>query len=92
MPRRRHHRWTGCCEQDGVEIDIHQLRHAHATELINNGASVEADAVLGLTPASFGGYATDEAALASEPFDAPRPLVRIFAVDLVQELVGTGRA
>ncbi|MFI6505863.1 tyrosine-type recombinase/integrase [Nonomuraea typhae] len=25
-----------------VEIDIHQLRHAHATELINAGASIEA--------------------------------------------------
>ena len=39
-----HHRWTGYCEQAGVEIDIHQLRHTHATELINNGVSIEADA------------------------------------------------
>ncbi|MEU7745523.1 hypothetical protein [Nonomuraea sp. NPDC049158] len=27
-------RWDGCCQAAGVEIDIHQLRHAHATELI----------------------------------------------------------
>ena len=26
----------------GVEIEIHQLRHAHATELINTGVSIEA--------------------------------------------------
>lgn len=67
-----HHRWTGYCEQAGVEIGIHQLRHAHATELINNGVCIEADAVLGLTARiqRFGGYATDEAALAPEPFDA----------------------
>jgi hypothetical protein len=66
-----HHR-TGYCEQAGVEVDIHQLRHAHATELINNGVSIDADAVLGLTARiqPFGGYATDEAALAPEPFDA----------------------
>lgn len=36
-----HHRWNGYCEQAGVEIDIHQLRHAHATELINSGVSIE---------------------------------------------------
>jgi hypothetical protein len=67
-----HHRWTGYCEQAGVEIGIHQLRHAHATELINNGVSIEADAVLGLTARiqRFGGYATDEVTLAPEPFDA----------------------
>jgi hypothetical protein len=42
------------------------------TELINNGVSIEADAVLGLTARiqRFGGYATDEVALAPEPFDA----------------------
>lgn len=42
------------------------------TELIGNGVSIEADAVLGLTARiqRFGGYATDEAALAPEPFDA----------------------
>jgi hypothetical protein len=71
-PDAAHHRWTGYCEQAGVEVDIHQLRHAHATELINNGVSIEADAVLGLTARiqRFGGYATDEVALAPEPFDA----------------------
>ncbi|WP_084464314.1 tyrosine-type recombinase/integrase [Microtetraspora fusca] len=53
-----HHRWTGYCEQAGVEIDIHQLRHTHATELINNGISIEADAGLGLTPASSASAAT----------------------------------
>jgi integrase/recombinase XerC/integrase/recombinase XerD len=37
-----HHRWTGYCAQAGVDIDIHQLRHAHATELINAGVSIEA--------------------------------------------------
>jgi integrase/recombinase XerD len=37
-----HHRWENYCEAAGVEIDIHQLRHAHATELINAGVSIEA--------------------------------------------------
>jgi site-specific recombinase XerD len=37
-----HHRWTGYCTAAGVEINIRQLRHAHATELINNGVSIEA--------------------------------------------------
>ncbi|WP_246083534.1 tyrosine-type recombinase/integrase [Nonomuraea diastatica] len=37
-----HHRWQSYCAQAGVEIDIHQLRHAHATELINAGVSIEA--------------------------------------------------
>lgn len=37
-----HHRWHTYCAQAGVEIDIHQLRHAHATELINAGVSIEA--------------------------------------------------
>ncbi|WP_433258239.1 tyrosine-type recombinase/integrase [Streptosporangium sp. CA-135522] len=36
-----HHRWEGYCEVAGVEIDIHRLRHAHATELINAGVSIE---------------------------------------------------
>jgi hypothetical protein len=42
------------------------------TELINNGVSIEADAVLGLTARiqRFGSYATDEVGLAPEPFDA----------------------
>lgn len=40
-------------------------------EVINNGMSIEADAVLGLTTRvqRFGGYATDEVAHVSEPFD-----------------------
>ncbi|MGJ6969470.1 tyrosine-type recombinase/integrase [Streptosporangium sp. G11] len=37
-----HHRWQTYCAISGVEIDIHQLRHAHATELINAGVSIEA--------------------------------------------------
>jgi integrase/recombinase XerC/integrase/recombinase XerD len=37
-----HHRWVGYCTSAGVNIDIHQLRHAHATELINSGVSIEA--------------------------------------------------
>ncbi|WP_220447133.1 tyrosine-type recombinase/integrase [Nonomuraea deserti] len=37
-----HHRWQAYCSQAGVEIDIYQLRHAHATELINAGVSIEA--------------------------------------------------
>jgi integrase/recombinase XerD len=37
-----HHRWENYCEAAGVEINIHQLRHAHATELINAGVSIEA--------------------------------------------------
>uniref|UniRef100_UPI003F4912A4 tyrosine-type recombinase/integrase n=1 Tax=Streptosporangium sp. CA-256172 TaxID=3240076 RepID=UPI003F4912A4 len=37
-----HHRWQTYCAQAGGEIDIHQLRHAHATELINAGVSIEA--------------------------------------------------
>ncbi|MEW1839554.1 site-specific integrase [Nonomuraea angiospora] len=37
-----YHRRQTYCAQAGVEIDIHQLRHAHATELINAGVSIEA--------------------------------------------------
>ncbi|MGV9386197.1 tyrosine-type recombinase/integrase [Nonomuraea sp. NPDC003707] len=37
-----HHRWQSYCTTARVEIDIHQLRHAHATELINAGVSIEA--------------------------------------------------
>ncbi|MER6004067.1 tyrosine-type recombinase/integrase [Nonomuraea angiospora] len=40
--RRRPHRWQTYCTAARVEIDIHQLRHAHATELINAGVSIEA--------------------------------------------------
>lgn len=36
------HRWTRYCATAGAHIDIHQLRHAHATELINAGVSIEA--------------------------------------------------
>ncbi len=34
-----HHRWQKYCTAAGV--DIHQLRHSHATELINAGVSIE---------------------------------------------------
>lgn len=37
-----HHRWTRYTTVAGLDIDIHQLRHAHATELINSGVSLEA--------------------------------------------------
>lgn len=37
-----HHRWESYCTAAGVDIDIHQLRHAHGTELINAGVSIEA--------------------------------------------------
>ncbi|QRP47938.1 site-specific integrase [Amycolatopsis sp. FDAARGOS 1241] len=37
-----HHPWPKYCEQAEVDIDIHQLRHAHATEFINAGVSIEA--------------------------------------------------
>ena len=37
-----HHRWEGYCSAAGVGMEIHQLRHAHATELINSGVSIEA--------------------------------------------------
>ncbi|MGV9584414.1 tyrosine-type recombinase/integrase [Nocardia farcinica] len=36
-----HHRWSRYCATAGVDIDIHQLRHSHATELINAGVSIE---------------------------------------------------
>ncbi|WP_306215635.1 tyrosine-type recombinase/integrase [Actinoplanes sp. RD1] len=36
------HRWTRYCTTASVDLDIHQLRHAHATELINAGVSIEA--------------------------------------------------
>jgi integrase/recombinase XerC/integrase/recombinase XerD len=36
-----HSRWVKYCAAAGVEIGIHQLRHAHATELINSGVSIE---------------------------------------------------
>jgi integrase/recombinase XerD len=37
-----HHRREGYCVAAGLVLDIHQLRHAHATELINSGVSIEA--------------------------------------------------
>ncbi|WP_326629930.1 tyrosine-type recombinase/integrase [Nonomuraea fuscirosea] len=37
-----HHRRQSYCAAARVEIDIHQLRHAYATELINAGVSIEA--------------------------------------------------
>jgi integrase/recombinase XerC/integrase/recombinase XerD len=35
-------RWRKYCAAAGVQIGIHQLRHAHASELINLGVSIEA--------------------------------------------------
>ena len=40
--RRRPPPLEDLCATAGVDIDIHQLRHAHATELINSGVSIEA--------------------------------------------------
>src|SRR6266851_4519703 len=36
-----HSLWKKYCATAGVEIGIHQLRRAHATELINSGVSIE---------------------------------------------------
>ena len=40
------HRWEGYCSAAGVDIGIHQLRHAHATELkvrgVHRGAARDA--------------------------------------------------
>jgi integrase/recombinase XerD len=36
-----HSRWKKYCAAAGTGIGIHQLRHAHATELINSGVSIE---------------------------------------------------
>lgn len=36
-----HNRWKKYCAAVGTEIGIDQLRHAHATELINGGVSIE---------------------------------------------------
>ncbi|WP_309231281.1 tyrosine-type recombinase/integrase [Nocardia sp. SYP-A9097] len=36
-----HNRWQKHCAAAGVGIGIHQLRHSHATELINSGVSIE---------------------------------------------------
>ncbi|WP_219519948.1 tyrosine-type recombinase/integrase [Nonomuraea ceibae] len=45
-----HHRWQTYCTQARIEIDIHQLRHAHATELINAGAPLRPCAAAWATP------------------------------------------
>jgi len=36
-----HSRWKKYCAAAGTGIGIHQLRHAHASELINSGVSIE---------------------------------------------------
>lgn len=33
-------RWMRYCQQAGVECTIHQLRHSHATEMVNDGVSL----------------------------------------------------
>jgi len=33
-------RWAGYCAQAGVDCTLHQLRHTHATELVNDGVSL----------------------------------------------------
>lgn len=33
-------RWAGYCDTAAVTCTIHQLRHSHATELVNNGVSL----------------------------------------------------
>ena len=33
-------RWSGYCARAGVRCTLHQLRHTHATELINGGVSL----------------------------------------------------
>jgi len=33
-------RWQIYCEQAGVKCTLHQLRHSHATELVNAGVSL----------------------------------------------------
>jgi site-specific recombinase XerD len=35
-----HLRWKKYCELAGVECTIHQLRHSHATEMVNDGVSL----------------------------------------------------
>ena len=36
-----HSRWKKYCAAAGTGIGIHQLRHTHATELIDSGVSIE---------------------------------------------------
>jgi integrase/recombinase XerD len=33
-------RWAGYCRRAGVDCTLHQLRHTHATELVNDGVSL----------------------------------------------------
>ncbi len=33
-------RWAGYCRKVGVDCTLHQLRHTHATELVNDGVSL----------------------------------------------------
>lgn len=33
-------KWDKYCQQAGVDCSLHQLRHAHATELVNDGVSL----------------------------------------------------
>ncbi len=33
--------WAGYCRKAGVECTLHQLRHSHATELVNGGVGLE---------------------------------------------------
>jgi len=33
-------KWGNYCQQAGIECTLHQLRHAHATELVNDGVSL----------------------------------------------------
>ena len=35
-----HHRWQKYCELAGISCTLHQLRHTHATELVNDGISL----------------------------------------------------
>jgi integrase len=33
-------RWAGYCRRVGIDCTLHQLRHTHATELVNDGVSL----------------------------------------------------
>jgi len=35
-----HYRWQRYCARAGVQCTIHQLRHSHATEMVNDGVSL----------------------------------------------------
>jgi site-specific recombinase XerD len=35
-----HYRWQKYCEAAGISCTLHQLRHSHATELVNDGVSL----------------------------------------------------